>query len=429
MQKPSQKSSRAGVILAALFVLTCLLTIWPTICAAQPATKQGFKYKVLHKFKLGLDASGVAAGVILDAEGNLYGTTSGGGNYAAGDVYKLSPARKQTVLYSFTGEADGFYPLGLIFDVVGNLYGTTYGGGADSYGTIFKLDTTGKETVLYSFTGTSDGAYPQSPLIQDAQGNFYGTTSVACLLWNLDCFFGGYSGGARGGTVFELSKSGVFKVLYTFTGGADGDSPWGVIRDANGNFYGATSYGGAHGFGTVFKLTSSGDETVLYNFTGGSDGGNPFAPLIEDAGGNFYGTTFTGGITTGACHFLDQTSCGTVFKLSSSGAESVLYAFTGESDGALPSASLIEDSAGNLYGTTVFGGKYGGGTVFKVGATGGETVLYNFRALGDGAMPVAGLTSDADGNLYGTTWSGGIVYECGGGNAGGCGVAFKMTPK
>lgn len=409
--------------------LACLLTICLTIFVAHPASAQKFKYKVLHKFKLGLDASGVAAGVVLDAEGNLYGTTSGGGRYGGGDVYKLSPSGKQTVLYSFTGESDGYYPLGLVFDSTGNLYGTTYGGGADGYGTIFKLDPTGKETVLYSFIGGSDGAFPQGPLIQDPQGNFYGTTSVACLLWSLDCIFGGYGGGARAGTVYELNNKGVFSVLYTFTGGSDGDSPWGVIRDSSGNFYGATSYGGAYGFGTVFKLNQSGQETVLYNFTGGSDGANPFAPLIMDAGGNLYGTTFTGGITTGACHFLNQTSCGTVFKLSDAGIESVLYAFTGESDGALPSASLIQDAAGNLYGTAVFGGKFGMGAVFRVSATGGETVLYNFRAAGDGGMPVAGLTPDSAGNLYGTTYIGGVVADCGGGDAGGCGVTFKMAPK
>ena len=424
-----QKRKHPAATSAALSLLTYLLTMSIGVCTPQSAAAQDFKYKVLHKFKLGIDASGVAAGVVMDAEGNLYGTTSGGGHNGTGDVYMLSPKGKQTVLHSFKDGTDGYYPLGLLRDAAGNLYGTTYGGGTDGYGTIFRLGTNRKETLLYSFTGKADGAYPQGQLIEDAQGNLYGTTAIACLLWNLDCIFGGYSGGARGGTVFELSNTGLFQVLYTFTGGADGDSPFGVIRDASGNLYGTTSYGGAYGYGTVFKLSASGQETVLYSFTGGTDGANPFAPLVMDSGGNLYGTTFTGGITTGACHFLDQTSCGTVFKLSKGGAESVLYAFTGEADGSLPSAPLIEDSEGNLYGTTVFGGKYGLGAVFKVAAAGGESVLYSFQGAPDGAMPVAGLTQDAAGNLYGTTLSGGFLYQCGGGDAGGCGVAFKLTPQ
>ena len=291
----------------------------------------------------------------------------------------------ETVLHSFTVTGgDGAYSLaGLVLDAQGNLYGTTDGGGA-GYGTVFKVDTAGKETVLYSFTGTGgDGAVPEAGLVQDAQGNLYGTT---------------VDGGAFGqGTVFKLDTTGKETVLYSFTG-YDGSGPEaGLVLDAQGNLYGTTKYGGnlacyaPYGCGTVFKLDTTGKETVLYSFTGTGtgDGEAPEAGLVLDTKGNLYGTTPYGGTNGGA------SNGGTVFKVDTTGKETVLYSFagTGAGDGQNPEAGLVLDAQGNLYGTTYFGGANAGGTVFKVDTTGKETVLHSFTGTGGGRRTALGRFS------------------------------------
>jgi uncharacterized repeat protein (TIGR03803 family) len=203
-----------------------------------------------------------------------------------------------------------------------------------------------------------------------------------------------------------------FSVVYNFTGGSDGGNPLGGFTiDAAGNLYGTTNAGGVFGAGTVFKVTQSGSEIVLYNFTGGTDGANPEASLRMDAAGYLYGTTIAGGAFGG----------GTVFKVSPYGREKVLYSFTGGTDGARPEAGLSMDAAGFLYGTTTAGGSNGNGTVFKVGVNGGlwkEKVLYSFGQGTDGKVPIAGVTLDAAGNLYGTTSAGGTY---------GYGIVFQLT--
>jgi len=359
---------------------------------------------VLHTFKFGEDGIGPYAGVIQDSKGNFYGTSGGGGPSGNGTVFKLSRKGKYTVLYSLKAEPDGSGPTGLIREADGSLYGNTYYGGADSFGTIFELSKTGKETVLYSFSAGDDGAYPQSPLIQDSQGNLYGTT---------------FSYGVSGwGTVFELIRPGKVKILHSFGAGTDGARPRaGVIQDDKGNLYGTTEGGGVHGVGTVFKVSKTGKETVLYSFTGGADGENPYAGVIQDEMGNFYGTTYDGGASNG----------GTVFKLSKTGKITVLYSFTGSNgDGYNPNAGVIQDGEGSLYGTTYYGGAYGAGTVFKVSKTGKETILYSFTGGADGELPLAGVIQDAKGNLYGTNEYGGD-FSCGVENSG-CGVVFELTP-
>jgi uncharacterized repeat protein (TIGR03803 family) len=353
-------------------------------------------YTVLYSFP-GVDGSNPQAGVIQDSTGNLYGTTYNGAA-GAGVVFKLDTLGNETVLYSFPG-SDGDRPFaGVIQDSTGNLYGTTYYGGAAGAGVVFKLDTLGNETVLYNFTGGADGANPYAGVILDSSGNLYGTTQ---------------SGGAFGrGVVFKLDTNGNETVLYSFTGGNDGGYPAGVIMDRAGNLYGTTGRGGTGGAGVVFKLDTIGNETVLYSFTGGNDGGVPFAGVIMDRAGNLYGTTEFGG-TGGA---------GVVFKLDTIGNETVLHSFTGGfgggNDGAYPIASVTQDSAGNLYGTTSFGGAGGAGVVFKLDTIGNETVLYSFTGGNDGGVPASCVIRDAAGNLYGTT--------SGGGKAG-AGVVFKVT--
>jgi uncharacterized repeat protein (TIGR03803 family) len=262
------------------------------------------------------------------------------------------------------------------------------------------------EAVLYIFQGTAnhDGSNPAAPLIRDSAGNLYGTT---------------YYGGVGNGTVFKLDPSGTETILYTFPGGKRGAHPsGGLVRDGAGNFYGVTFAGGTAGGGTVFKLSKAGRESVLHSFTGtGGDGIKPMGSLIRDSAGNLYGTTSQG--DAGTCQY------GTVFKLDPSSKETVLYCFAGvQGDGRNPSAGLVRDSVGNLYGTTYSGGTQGEGfgTVFKIDPSGKETVLHNFPATAsDGENPAAALIRDSAGNLYGTTYAGG-------GGFGSDGTVFKVDP-
>jgi uncharacterized repeat protein (TIGR03803 family) len=212
-------------------------------------------------------------------------------------------------------------------------------------------------------------------------------------------------------------------VLYTFTGSPDGASPWaGLIRDKAGNFYGTTHDGGNPGQGTVFELTANGKETMLYSFSGYPDAAHPEAVLLRDPAGDLFGTTtYYGGA------FL----WGAVFKVTKTRKETVLYSFTGGTDGAYPTGGVVRDAAGNLYGTTVDGGAgfecyYGCGTVFALDATGKETVLHSFAGGTDGASPAAGLVGDSLGNVYGTTYYGGNL-TCNKSENYGCGTVFKVT--
>lgn len=350
---------------------------------------------VLYVFVPNEIGGGINSGVVLDRAGNVYGATSAGG--LSGMIYELSAAGQETTLYSFSPALGGTTPrAGLIRDAAGNFYGTTAWGGPANAGVVYKLSPAGRETILYSFTGGTDGSGPSTAnLAIDSTGNLYGTAVR-----------GGTSGD---GVVYRLSSSGSETVLYSFTGGADGSGPdGGVIRDPAGNLYGTTFAGGTSNAGTVFKLNPSGEETVLHSFTDGSDGGSPEAGVILDGAGNLYGTTFYGGI-----------GIGVVYEVSADGKETVLYSFTGEGDGGNPQAGVIRDSAGNLYGTTV-----NGGGVYRLSPAGILTVLHAFTGGTDGEMPVAGLVRDPAGNLYGTTQVGGDAVCA----PLGCGVVYKVTP-
>ena len=268
-------------------------------------------------------------------------------------------------------------------------------------------------TVLHTFGNINDGANPQAGLIRDPGGNFYGVTTA---------------GGTHNlGTVFKLDSGGTETVLYSFSGGTDGRYPiGGLIRDGAGNLYGTTVGGapGGPGFGTVFKLDSAGHETTLYTFTGGTDGASPSGTLLRDASGNLYGTTQNGGINCG-------NGCGTVFKVDPAGHETVLYSFTGGTDGSNPVVGVIRDAAGNFYGTASAGGDLsactipgvpsGCGVVFKLDGTGSFSVLYTFSGGADGGNPASPLLLDAAGNLYGTAARGGLT-AC----QFGCGTLFKL---
>jgi uncharacterized repeat protein (TIGR03803 family) len=357
-------------------------------------------FNVLHSFTGGADGGTPTAGLTMDKAGNLYGVT---GLYAAGTVFKLTYKGSGwvfTPLYSFQGGNDGANPEARVtVGPDGNLYGTTAGGGGSGWGTVFKLQPSPTacktalcpwtETVLYRFSGGSDGGYPLAELVFDHAGNLYGTATYG---GDQNCYDGC-------GVVYKLTPSGggwTESVLYSFTGGTDGSNPEaGLIFDPAGNLYGTASGGGSNGNGTVYQLTPSGSgwtEKTIYSFTGGSDGGTPQASPVLDPAGNLYGTS------TAAVYELSPSGGGWTF--------SVLYNLTG------PTGALFLDASGNLYGGDPKGGYYKGGSIFKLAPSNGSwtpTLLYQFTGYGDGDDPI-GVVRDAKGNLYGTTGGGGTYY-------------------
>jgi len=322
------------------------------------------KETILYSFKGGTDGSSPASGLITDHKGHLYGTTYTGGNPncdaafgGCGTVFKFDlRSGQETVLYSFAGSPDGKNPLGgLVMDASGNLYGTTFQGGAlncitaqEGCGVVFKLDSQGNETVLYTFLGAPDSANPTTSLTLDAQGDMYGTTDSGGDL-NCSPNYGGC------GTVFKLSQ-GHNRVLHRFAGyPTDGETPESpVIVDGLGNVYGSTSVGGSEFDGTLFRISAGGMEHV-YSFTGSFTANEPIGPMLRDNHGNVYGASLGGGF------YL----CGTIFEISSSGRDTSLHDFEC-TDGTYPMSGLIRDSAGNVYGTTYFGGSANAGVVFKL---------------------------------------------------------------
>jgi uncharacterized repeat protein (TIGR03803 family) len=414
---------RAAIAKALLVGLT-------VIGASAPSQAQTFT--VIHDFTGEGDGAGPTAGVTVDTAGNLYGTTQNGGTDGFGIVYRLKhlgSGWQLTPLYSFQGGSDGAVPNASVeFGPDGSLYGTTYEGGGTNCnhtgcGTAFNLKpplTVCKtalcpwnETVLYRFSGGNDGANPDAgDLIFDEEGNIYGTTLSG----------GSYPCEGPGcGTVFQLTHSSggwTKSTIYDFTGGNDGGNPAsGVVLDGVGNLYGTTLGGGAYGAGAAFQLMNTGNgwtENTLQSFeVEGSNGYTPAAGVIVDQSNNLFGATSSGGVGNG----------GTVFELSQSGGRwslSLLYSLSGGSSG--PQGSLVMDSAGNIYGTTLGNGEYGYGNVFKLAPSNGGwtyTSLHDFTGGRDGRHPYSAVALDASGNLYGTTYGGG---------SGGYGVVYEIVP-
>jgi uncharacterized repeat protein (TIGR03803 family) len=370
--------------------------------------------------------------MVLDSQGNLYGTTQFGADLTCnvslhpgcGTVFKLDTARNLTALYTFSGGAlDVGAASGLVMDGSGNLFGTA--SDDHSSGLVFELAKNDTYTALYDFAGGSDGDGPSGNLFRDANGNLYGATPLGGGSNDPLC-----PNGQGCGTVFELGPTGQHKVLYSFLNNADGAEPYSVIRDGVGNLFGATLEGGqgcapVSGCGTIFKLDASGKKTMLYAFTGGTDGSAPSGSLVMDSAGNLYGTTSAGGDL--ACPYNSGAGCGVVFKLDTQGAETVLHAFHGGSDGNVP-VSVILGADGNLYGTTQSGPDTSiCGTVFKLDTLGNLTNLHNIAGGTGGCGPVGTLVQDAAGNLYGATVLGGDeqnIEIC----LKGCGTVFKIKP-
>ena len=373
--------------------------------------------------------------LIQGTDGNFYGTTWLGGAYNNGDcpyagcgtVFQVTPGGMLTTLHSFDG-SDGWGPqAGLVQTTDGNFYGTTDNSGPGGGGTVFKLTPDGVLTTLHGFTGP-DGADPSGQLIQARDGNFYGTTLEggprdAC----------NYDPNRGCGTVFKLTPSGAFTLLYNFCAQANcTDGYWplgGLVEGSDGNFYGTTWYGGISGgcgpagCGTIFRITPNGVLTTLHRFNY-ADGYQPYASLMQARDGNFYGTTFEGG----------GGGSGTAFKITPGGTFTLLHQFClGESNpcpnGDQPAGVLVQTADGNLYGTTEEGGNSTRclglpcGTIYRI-STGGTWALVHSFQLYDGFTPYAGLTLVADGNLYGATIFGGSSDNCGTGVA--CGVIFDL---
>ena len=312
------------------------------------------------------DGSVPYAGLVQATNGDLYGTTDGG-EYDGGTVFKMTPSGTLTTLYSFcslTNCADGYYPSGGLIQVMnGDLYGTTSGGGAKGSGTVFKMSPSGTLTTVYSFcslANCADGENPAAGLVQAASGDFYGTT---------------YLGGANCteiqgcGTIFKMTPSGTLTTLYSFClqgdfpGCADGENPNVVLVQATGGgLYGTTGGGGASGFGTVFRFSPGGSLTTLYSFcslTNCDDGQNPQASLVQATNGEFYGTTVQGG----------PNSAGTIFQITPSGTLTTIYSFCSLANCAdgRGAHGLVQATNGNLYGTTASTNSGpGDGTVYRL---------------------------------------------------------------
>ena len=355
-----------------------------------------------------------------DSAGNIYGTTVLGGEFGSGTIFQLTPTPngwQHTVLYSFTGGADGGEPYkGVTIDWRGNLYGTAVTGGSGSCeggcGVVYKLSKskgTWSQTVIHAFTGGDDGSGPGARVTVDRGGNVYGMTPT---------------GGTYGvGTIYKIrphAGSWDFQVIHTFTGGADGasGSAGRMLLQLN-RLYGAATVGGLYGNGVVFKLTPTAvgewDFRVLYSFHGQPDGSFPYGALLR-VSGKIYGTTYYGG----------ENNIGAVYELSPRRVGEwdgrVIYSFQNGSDGNSPISNLVRDPVGNLYGTTSEGGS-GSGTIFKLTPIGGgqwtESVVHAFEGPPDGGFSYNGMVVDRFGNFYGATVHGGTQDD---------GCVYKFTP-
>ncbi len=355
----------------------------------------------LHSFSVFTNGANPMGGLTLGSDGNLYGTTSGGGtNGGNGTVFSLSNG-VTTVLYEFTGGADGRSPnTGLVEGTNGLYYGTTKAGGIGG-GTIFTISTNGILDTLYSFSPfikTSDGNHPQAGLVLAGNGNYYGTTELG--------------GSDNLGTIYQITPTGAYAQIYSFSGGTNGQSPIAaLVQGADGGLYGTTYNGGANNDGTVFRMTTNGAWALLHAFAG-SDGVNPTG-LVQGTNGLLYGTTASGGLN----------SAGTAFQLMTNGTFTNLHSFNTSVDGGNPTGPLVFGPTGLMYGTLESGGANSFGTLFSMSTAGAVVNLYSFTGDNDGATPAGGLALGGDGNLYGTAEIGGAGFNTGGG-----GTVFQISP-
>ena len=394
--------------------------------AAVVTVVSGLSYTILHSFS-GADGTSPSGALIQASDGHFYGTTAWGGDLSCGGgfgvpqgcgtIFRIDPTGTYTVIHAFTVNlTDPGWPSGsLLQGSDGSLYGTTAWAGDPNCpvsidlpgcGTIFRSDPSGNLTITHAFSGL-DGAVPNAPLIQASDGNFYGTTALG---GDLPCPLGLGDGC---GVAFRMDPSGKVTVLHVFSASGGINPSAALIQAKGGDFYGTANGGGnlscplvSGGCGTVFKIDTSGNLTVLYSFFG-SDGANPTAPLIQGIDGAFYGTTPIGGAS----------KLGAAFRLDATGNFTVLHSFS-TVEGEEPSG-LIQGSDGYFYGTTQEGGSANAGTIFKMDISGNVTVLHSFTGgTSNGSVPSASLVQGKDGNLYGVTAYGG---------SSGDGVIFRIS--
>ena len=420
---------------------TLCITFLAFAAAAIPSRGQSFN--ILAAFN-GVDGANPNGSLVQGPDGNYYGTTAIDGPVASltygefcdfcGAVFKISPTGTLTTLYSFCARfrcPDGGQPnSGLVLGTDGNFYGTAEGVTEDA-GTVFKMTPAGKLATLYSFCAQPnciDGMWPQGTLVQAAGGDFYGMT---------------IDGGGNAcppfqgcGTIFKITAEGEFSSLYQFTddSGTGNQPAGGLIQASDGNLYGTTlggGYGnscpGIGGCGTVFRISPQGDLTYVHRFSG-PEGGGPQAPVLQATDGNLYGTTVMGG-RSDSC---GEEGCGTVFRITSDGQFTMLYTFCSQPacpDGSFPSGGLFQGSDGNLYGMTIEGGANGDGTIFEITPAGELTTLYSFcsqPSCSDGIGPFGALVQGTDGTFYGTTEGGGNS-TCNESGTPGCGTVFSLS--
>jgi uncharacterized repeat protein (TIGR03803 family) len=330
----------------------------------------------------GTGPSGNPIGALVQGrDGSFYGTTQG---TIYGSVFKLSPVGVETDLYAFD-LTNGDDPDGLSLSSDGNFYGVSVGGGSINEGVLFKVSPAGTYTVLHEFEGGVDGAFPEAPPILATDGNLYGTTT----------------GTSFNSTVYKYTPGGTFSTIYQFdeTRGSDVNST--LRQGSDGNLYGIAEFGGAQNCGTLFKMSRSGSILNYFSLTCGVGGSEPFGTLALASDGNFYGIASLGG----------SSNFGLIFRWTRNGIYSVVYQFSGTSDGKYPSG-IVQAADGNLYGATGAGGVTGNGVLFQLTTAGAYTLLYNFET-NIGRAPVTAPLQDTNGNFYGATASGG-TYGFGG---------------
>jgi uncharacterized repeat protein (TIGR03803 family) len=434
-----------------------IASIVAVFCVATAIASPAKTFNVVANFN-GKNGDVPNGPLVQGATGNFYGTTQNGGahnsnqyctGYGCGTVFEVTPTGKLTTIYNFCSQkncADGAMPTALVLGANGNFYGTTASGGANNVdicqgsgcGTFFEITPAGKLTTLHSFCAQQTCADGSAfTLVQATNGNFYGAGG------------GGNRNGDAGcptgcGTIVEITPEGKLTTVYSFCPGTsctDGEFPMSVMQASNGNFYGVTLYGGANGWGAVFKLTPAGKLTVLYSFCKAAncaDGEQPSGMLTQGTNGNFYGTTRGGGANDNSLCYGGP-GCGTAYKLTPTGKLTTLYNFCSQTnctDGSNPISGLIQDTDGNFYGTSSFGGtafamcfSIGCGTAFAMTPTGKLNTLYNFCSrtnCTDGANPSAALIQATNGAFYGLTGKGGADFTgCIAG--GGCGDVFSLS--
>jgi uncharacterized repeat protein (TIGR03803 family) len=372
-----------------IVVVALAATLAPTWVHAQDACSSHAVFNSIYDFG---DATGdplnpgFAGAISQGRDGNLWSTAPAGGTMGAGAAFRLTPKGKLTA-FDFSS-TDGQPHSGLTLGTDGNFYGTTSDGGKYNEGTVFRLTPKGSLTILYSFTGGNDGKAPYAPPIEGTNGDFYGTTN---------------QGGANNlGTIYQITPAGKLTTMYQFVSGEGANPVGALLLGTDGDLYGTTVSGGASNWGAVFKIVPSGNFvfTLLFSFNF-SDGGNPYGGLVQGSDGNFYGTANRGGAS-------DR---GVVFTVTPKGSFTELYAFSGGSDGAYPSAGLVQATDGNLYGVA-YGGGTGYGTIFRITVKGKFTVCEDFNSTKGSGGQVA-LIEHTNGTLYGDTTQGGDIHNTG----------------